>query len=151
MGNRAVIMNKDMTLGIYVHWNGGIDSVTAFLKYCDLAGYRGFPDDYGVARLAQVIGNWFGSDGLSVGITSHPLTWIGGCDNGGYIVEGWKIVKHVDVEDTYDNDGELIDRKVVDFPYDNHEGYDLLDMLLSIDECQPYKLGGEFIKKAIGG
>ncbi len=34
MGNRAVITaskSKDSGLGIYLHWNGGIESVVAFL------------------------------------------------------------------------------------------------------------------------
>lgn len=42
MGNRAVITNYDHekgetikpnAIGIYLHWNGGMDSVTAFLTY----------------------------------------------------------------------------------------------------------------------
>ena len=37
MGNRAVITTKENMdnngIGIYLHWNGGRDSVRAFLKY----------------------------------------------------------------------------------------------------------------------
>ena len=52
MGNRAIIKGKGQNLGVYVHWNGGIDSVTAFLEYCKLKGYRSpDTDTYGVARL----------------------------------------------------------------------------------------------------
>ena len=47
MGNRAVITNSksfdvanSTDLGVYLHWNGGRDSVEAFLKYCKLKGYR---------------------------------------------------------------------------------------------------------------
>lgn len=36
MGNRAVITTTDQRIGIYLHWNGGKDSVEAFLKYCKL-------------------------------------------------------------------------------------------------------------------
>lgn len=43
MGNRAVITTSKSTdiknstdIGIYLHWNGGRDSVQAFLKYCEL-------------------------------------------------------------------------------------------------------------------
>ena len=31
MGNRAIIKGKNQALGVYVHWNGGYDSVNAFL------------------------------------------------------------------------------------------------------------------------
>lgn len=46
MGNRAVITTSKSIdpknseqLGVYVHWNGGRTSITAFLKYCKLKGY----------------------------------------------------------------------------------------------------------------
>ena len=58
MGNRAVITTisaepKDSTaIGCYIHWNGGRDSVEAFLTYCKLKGYRPPETDcYGWARL----------------------------------------------------------------------------------------------------
>ena len=91
MGNRAVITTDDNFandgVGIYVHWNGGRDSVEAFLKYCELKGYRSPSDDcYGWARLAQVIGNFFGGE-LSVGIdTIWHLDRENG-DNGVYIIK----------------------------------------------------------------
>lgn len=31
MGNRAIITTKKRDLGVYLHWNGGRDSVGAFL------------------------------------------------------------------------------------------------------------------------
>ncbi len=40
MGNRAVITTEDKQMGVYLHWNGGRDSVEAFLDYCDLQGFR---------------------------------------------------------------------------------------------------------------
>ena len=123
MGNRALIKAKgEERNGLYLHWNGGIDSVTAFLTYCELQGFRGFPDYYALARLAQVTGNFF-PDGLSVGIdegADNP--WL---DNGVYEVEGWKIVRHV-------CDGEEITPDE-----EEHEGYDLIEMLMEIDRCQP--------------
>ena len=36
MGNRALIKGKGSNLGVYVHWNGGYDSVLAFTHYCKL-------------------------------------------------------------------------------------------------------------------
>lgn len=40
MGNRAIITTKKRDLGVYLHWNGGRDSVGAFLEYCELRGFR---------------------------------------------------------------------------------------------------------------
>lgn len=73
MGNRAVITTRENFdndgIGIYVHWNGGRDSVEAFLAYCEARGFRSPSQDnaYGFAQLARVIGNFFGN-GLSLGI-----------------------------------------------------------------------------------
>lgn len=60
MGNRAVItteenFEKNSGLGVYLHWNGGRDSVQGFLEYCRLRSFRRpESDDYGWARLCQV-------------------------------------------------------------------------------------------------
>lgn len=103
MGNRAVITTKkdweNNGIGIYLHWNGGRDSVETFLKYCELAHLRA-PEygGYGYARLCQVIGNFFGDDycggerGLSIGIGKLEDLDCDNWDNGVYIIEGWKIV-----------------------------------------------------------
>ena len=48
MGNRAVITTPDRQIGIYLHWNGGRDTVEPLLKYCELKGYRApSADTYG--------------------------------------------------------------------------------------------------------
>jgi len=123
MGNRAVITTetnwKEGGVGIYLHWNGGRDSVEAFLEYCKLKGYRDPErDTYGMARLIQVIGNFFGGS-LSLGVDT---LWHSDCDNGDngvYIIgEGWKITGR------YYHHGE-------------QNEYDLQEMLLEIDEAQP--------------
>lgn len=78
MGNRAIILSKNDMLadgkinpnqiGVYLHWNGDRDSVSAFLKYCKLKCYRSPSTDcYGWACLCNVISNFFG-DGTSLGI-----------------------------------------------------------------------------------
>lgn len=92
MGNRAVITTQDKQLGVYLHWNGGRDSVEAFLLYCKLKGYR-CPENnnYGWARLCQVIGNFF-RDGLSVGIDRYDKLDTDNGDNGVYIIKDWQIV-----------------------------------------------------------
>lgn len=128
MGNRAVITNSkaydvasSTDLGVYLHWNGGRDSVEAFLKYCELKGYRSPDVDcYGWARLCQVIGNFFGG-ALSVGIDKCCNLDCDNWDNGTYIIKGWKIV----------------DRKY--FDGGEQDCYDLNGMLKVIDEAMPEK------------
>lgn len=124
MGNRAIVKPKDQNVGAYLHWNGGIDSVTAFLEYCKLKDYRDFggknADGYGLARFCQVVGNFFGGT-TSIGIetdveeTEEYAKWM---DNGIYVIDGWNISKRIN-------------------PSNTKEGYDLQEMLLQIDEKQP--------------
>lgn len=91
MGNRALICTQKKDLAVYLHWNGGRDSVEAFLKYCKLQGYRPpEQDSYGWARLCQVICNFMGGD-LSVGIDLYANSPFMN-DNGTYIIENWEIV-----------------------------------------------------------
>lgn len=123
MGNRAVITTKknfeNNGVGVYIHWNGGYDSVSAFLKYCELKGYRTpDTDSYGFARLCQVIGNFFGGT-TSIGIDVVNKLDCDNYDNGVYIIEGWKI----------------IDRKYN--RYAEQMNYDIEDMLMEIDKAQP--------------
>ncbi len=81
MGNRAVITTrKDLKdIGVYLHWNGGRDSVEGFLTYCKIKGYRPPEyDNYGWAYLCTTIGNFFGQSGLSLGVdVANKLD----CDN----------------------------------------------------------------------
>lgn len=97
MGNRAVITTPERKLGIYLHWNGGRDSVEAFLKYCDLRGFRApDTDEYGWARLCQVIANYMGAEGLSVGISPYTTdVQENPGDNGIYVIHGWEIVERI--------------------------------------------------------
>lgn len=93
MGNRAVITTKAKQIGVYLHWNGGRDSVEGFLTYCKEAGFRPPSQDcYGWARLAQVIANFFGDSGLSVGVDLYRNLDTDNGDNGVYIIDGWEIV-----------------------------------------------------------
>ena len=123
MGNRAVITSKENFenngIGIYLHWNGGRDSVEAFLTYCKLKGYREPTSDcYGWARLTQVIANFFGGS-TSLGVDVVNRLDCDNFDNGVYIIDGWNIV----------------DRKY--FEGKEQNTYALKDLLLAIDERQP--------------
>ena len=131
MGNRAVITTESKELGIYLHWNGGRDSVEGFLKYCELRGFRAPSDDnYGWACLAHVITNFFG-DGMSCGIDLYDRLDTDNWDNGVYVIKGWEIVDrlfmHGDEQQEYPLDEMLrsIDRKM---PEDERLG-DYLDSI----------------------
>ena len=127
MSNSCIITTRENFenngVGVYLHWNGGRDSVEAFLKYCELRGFRTPDTDcLGWARLVQVIANFFGNDGLSVGInTIDRLSDY--LDNGVYIIKGWYI-----------NDRE-------DFTGKEQQEYPLNEMLHAIDENQPEPMG----------
>ena len=123
MGNRAVITTKENMdnngIGVYLHWNGGRDSVRAFLKYCELKGYRAPSDDnYGWARLCQVIGNFFGGS-TSLGIDTVNNLDCNNWDNGVYLIEGWEIV------------GRMY------FEGEEQDEYDLVGMLKTINDSMP--------------
>ncbi len=132
MGNRAVITDKAKKVGLYLHWCGGRNSIEAFLLYCKLKDYRGFGYDseYALARLAQVVGNFFGGT-CSVGITTRR----NGEDNGTYIVNGWDIVDHLDLEYDYETE----EYKEVPFTwYSEDFDYDyILEFLEEINNQQP--------------
>ena len=127
MGNRAVIGwidNKGHwnhhSVGVYLHWHGGRDSIEAFLAYCKACGFRSpSEDNYGIARFVQVIANFFGPDGLSVGVDRVENLDYDNGDNGLYICRGWDIVERQNFEGEEQNE------------------HNLFEMLCSINERQP--------------
>ena len=140
MGNRAIITTQNdfdnNGIGVYVHWNGGYDSVSAFLKYCELRGFRPPEEDgYGWARLCQIIGNYFGGD-LSIGIDTLNKLPLKYCDNGVYIIEKWKIVGR---QYTYGKSEQT--------------NYDLCYMVCAINKAQPRndRLDKQIIKQILKG
>lgn len=89
MGNRAVITFDDkptpQSIGIYLHWNGGPESVLAFLEAADKLGVCDDSDkSYEIARLVQIIGNFFGGT-TSIGIGPMKELDTDNGDNGTYI------------------------------------------------------------------
>ena len=126
MGNVAVITTKENFenngVGVYLYWNGGRDSVEAFLKYCEMHDYRSpSNDNYGWSYLTTIIGNFFG-DGSSVGVDTINHLYCDNGDNGVYIIEGWKIVDRKFFEGTEQN------------------SYDMNEMLKAINDAQPKKI-----------
>ena len=98
MGNRAVITIKEKDTpqedwnSLYLHWNGGHDSVAPFLHVAKLYGIRCNSDSsYAIARLSQLIGNTLGGT-LSLGVGAYKCLDTQS-DNGVYIVEDWEIVE----------------------------------------------------------
>lgn len=94
MGNRAVIKFGGTSQGIYLHWNGGKESVQAFLDCAKRYHVRGgVKDCYGRARLCQIIGNFFGGT-LSLGVDDVRFLDCDNYDNGMFIVnDNWEIEK----------------------------------------------------------
>lgn len=134
MGNRAIVKPIDNEIGVYLHWNGEPNQVTAMLEYCKLKKYRDFggakADSYGLARFVQTVANWIGGS-LSIGISKcdgseEEADWL---DNDIYIVDGWDIVTGVKHKGKFDTDPD-----------------EVLEIMLDIDKAQPEKLGADYIK-----
>jgi hypothetical protein len=93
MGNRAVITTADKKLGIYVHWNGGPESIIGFMKACKELKYRNPNDDpsYGFARMSHAIATFFTGE-TSLGIGPLKNLDVNNFDNGAYIIDkDWNI------------------------------------------------------------
>lgn len=97
MGNRCVITTApfdEKNIGIYLHWNGGQESVEAFLGAAKELGYRCPVEDssYGLARLVGLISLYFGIiDSTSIGIGRCEELDCDG-DNGVWLVKaGWQL------------------------------------------------------------
>ena len=118
MGNRAVITIKEDNVpkedwnSLYLHWNGGRDSVEPFLHVAKLYDIRCQEDSsYAIARLSQLIGNTLGGT-LSLGVGAYKCLDTTS-DNGVYVVEDWKIVEREN-HDGYEQDEHDFDEMVKD-------------------------------------
>jgi hypothetical protein len=88
MGNRAVVSVEGSKVGVYLHWNGSMESVKAFLRAAKDLGVRDPSSDtsYFYARFVQIIGNFFGGT-TSVGIDSIDHLDTDNGDNGVFIID----------------------------------------------------------------
>lgn len=97
MGNRCVITTAPFSkknVGIYCHWNGGLESVEAFCRAADKLGYRDpTEDNYGLARLTGLISLYFGMlSSTSLGVDRCENLDMDG-DNGTWLIgPRWQIV-----------------------------------------------------------
>lgn len=107
MGNRATVIFTDQ-LGqnispvVYLHWNGGPESIYGFLDELDRRRVR-TDVDYTAARFIHVVGDYFDGEGgagsLSLGVAAGPqqidaetVAAFNPGDNGVYVVtrrEAW--------------------------------------------------------------
>lgn len=127
MGNRAFLYSEKIAagqrgLGVYLHWNGGPDSVIPLIKYCKLRRFRPFSDGYGVARLCQVMGNFFGGT-LSLGVEFAKPGEIDTNHTPYCITDNWEI-KNID---DYRHDEWPTDEQVYEF-------------MVELNKCQPKEL-----------
>ena len=119
MGNRAVITTEEKRIGVYLPWNGGRDSVEAFLAVCKKLNHRPPETDcYGWARLCQVIANYIGGTN-SIGVDTIDRLDYNNGDNGVYIIKDW----------------EIIGREFYDRP--EQQEYQLDEMIVEIEAAQP--------------
>lgn len=110
MGNRALITLKSLTkenkvIAVYVHWNGGIESVKAICEVCKARGFRtpaGNPE-YALARFIGVWHEFFGvTDSTSLGVMLMDWNNAKGywSDNGVYTIgKDWEITEHYLIKD----------------------------------------------------
>lgn len=102
MGNRATVIFADpnfkkFSAAVYLHWNGGPESVYQFLDELDRRNVRA-DQDYECARFIQIVGEFMDQDersGLSLGVVNGPKSikpsdlskvYTDHGDNGFYIV-----------------------------------------------------------------
>ncbi len=77
MGNRATVIFQaegKISPAVYLHWNGGPESVYQFVDELDRRQVRA-DADYEAARFVQLVGEFFdqdGTSGLSLGLAQGP-------------------------------------------------------------------------------
>ena len=153
MGERAVITATSAVCAnlvdeaIYTHWNVGRDFVEAYLTYCRMQGYTPPEKDKdSLSRLREIMRNHIygipesgedNPDQVSIDILAKFQFSAYG-DEGVYVIKNWKIVKRMMQEEHNKMAGELL-------------RYDLIDLLLEIDEAQPenVQLGEKQIKSKL--
>ena len=138
MGNRAVLkfIDEQDQPSIYLHWNGGRASVQAFLNVAKAMELRA--DSYGVARMCQIVGNFFGGN-LSLGCNTKAFD---PGDNGIYLIKDFEIVgrENFDGEEEIDNASTYLEEKtksITDFILDLHKKID--EARKELSELEKYK------------
>jgi hypothetical protein len=78
MGNRATVIftdgKKEIGSAVYLHWNGGAESIYAFLNEMERRHIRA-DQEYETARFIHIVGEFFDQEnltGLSLGVVNGP-------------------------------------------------------------------------------
>ena len=78
MGNRATVIftdgKKKIGAAVYLHWNGGAESIYAFLNEMERRHIRA-DQEYETARFIHIVGEFFDQEsltGLSLGVVNGP-------------------------------------------------------------------------------
>lgn len=139
MGNRAVIiMENSPKVGIYLHWNGGPESVLAFLEETKQRGARDPSGDtsYALARLVQTIADFLSMDGgyeTSIGVGPVDQLDCDNGDNGVYIVGAcWFIVRRDHTQDSIISVEHLSKAKNGEYPSQREQYDGILEVLAKL-------------------
>ena len=120
MGNRAVITTNQRRMcdmnSIYLHWNGGRDSIEAFLQYAKLRGLKNPNNEETMQELYRIIKNFLGNSCI---YDKYSRLDTDNYDNGVYVIN---------------SDFEIIDRLFFDGI--EQDTYDIVEMMLAINEAQ---------------
>jgi len=140
MGNRAVIAfeNSPSATGIYLHWNGGPESVLAFCKAAKEIGARDPSEDpvYAMAGLCRAVTLFLHStpagELTSMGVGPLDSLDCDNYDNGLYIVgKGWRITDRF-----YERDQGNSHRDVSSLSKDDKKKYyQIVDEIVKRDEA----------------
>jgi hypothetical protein len=99
MGNRAYVVFEsgiERSPAVYLHWNGGPESIYAFLAALKRYGADRHNPSYSCARFVQLVGNTLGGV-LSLGITCFNKYEDLSCDdNGVYVVTPRRVRRLID-------------------------------------------------------
>lgn len=156
MGNRANVifaMNVDdaPSPAIYLHWNGGPESIYPMLDKMAEFGVRGGDNPYAAARFVQIAGNFLGGTySLGISDAGPSESWTDKFDHGdnGLYVIGWNGTKGYTVrrwlDDRWLTEDEVAqERKEVEtHDYNTKVGQTMCDIV--------EQTSGAFFRKASG-
>lgn len=141
MGNRAVVTfdrkPSSRSIGVYLHWNGGPESILAFAEACDALGAWSEDGDYLVARFVQIVGNFIGGT-TSLGVGSLGELDCDNGDNGLFIAtkENGKIALSQSIDGSTTGPRKILDlAKVRKHPYwaNGENGVSILDRIIAMN------------------
>ena len=116
MGNRAVIELEQSGLGIYMHWNGGRDSIEPLLHVAKEYKIQSKGKYFLLSSLCKMIANSFTSSTYSP-VEANPIDTLDcdNFDNGVYVIN---------------SNLDIVDRKFTRYPEQNeHDFYGMVEYI----------------------